>query len=198
MGVYTGWQDDLLGSASLPKTQHNRDFLNAWHDAATSDCKLNPIDLTEPIKDTGSNAKAHSHNCQAITLPRGLVHFQSYDDRIWTRTAFAAQITSGDYPHLRAALEYGNPYDTRKFDLAAVDKIAADLGEWGSDGFGNDYINLMFAGGTQPTLKAPQALKGWADMQKQINHRLPNTLNESARIRRHALRQLDRARKVRL
>ena len=65
----------------------------------------------------------------------------------------------------------------------------------------NGDIIFDYAGKVEnpaPTLKAPQALKGWKDMQRSINHTMPSSLQASARSRNAALRQLARARKVRL
>ena len=47
------------------------------------------------------------------------------------------------------------------------------------------------------TLKAPQAQRGWKDMQRSVNRKMPNALHQSQRLRKTALRQLSRARKVR-
>lgn len=183
MSVYSGWQHDLLGAASLPDTAANRRFLNAWHANAESDCSLNPIDLTD--------RNDHSHNCKQT----GFVgrSYQRYDDRVWTRTAFYAQITSGKYPHLRAALRSGNPYTVTDY-VAVTD----DIGKWASQTFSNIYLDVMRSGGPPPTLKAPQALRGWGDIQRAVNRHLPAALHASQQHRHAALRELRRARRVRL
>lgn len=198
MGVYTGWQRDLLAVVKLPDTAANRRFLSDWHSHASSDCKLNPVDLTHVIKDAGSGGARHSQDCKAVTLPSGSAHFQAYDDRVWTRTAFAAQLTSGDYPHLRHALRTGNPYSPQRFNLTAAQAIAADLGAWGSGAFGNAYIKTMAAGGPIPQVKAARLHKGYADLQRSVNHRFPQALRRSQHSVNAGLRSIARARKVRL
>ena len=60
------------------------------------------------------------------------------------------------------------------------------------------YLDAGAVGGKPSSLKAPQALKGWKDLQRSINHTMPASLQASARSRNAALRQLARARKVRL
>lgn len=183
MSVYNGWRVDLLSAVKLPNTKPNRDFLAAWHAHAESDCDLNPIDLTAH--------NDHSKNCK----PTGFVgrSYQSYDDRVWTRTAFAAQIESGKYPHLRAALKSGNPYTFGNYV-----GVTADIGQWASQTYANVYLAVMSAGGPPPTLKAPQALQGWHGLQVAVNRRLPAAIHASQKHRHAALRQLNRARKVRI
>ena len=186
MSVYKDWQADLLSSASLPDTKPNRDFLSDWHAHADSDCDLNPIDLT--------SHNSGSKNCKPVSLPyRPNAHYQSYSSRSWSRTAFYGQITSATYPHLRAALASGDPYKVT--DWA---KVAVDIGAWGGKTFANVYEDTMSAGGPPPTLKAPQALRGWHDMQRSVNRHLPAALHASKRAHRAALRELRRASKVRL
>lgn len=185
VSVYTGWKPDLLSTDNFPETTGNLRFLTEWHANADSSCGLNPIDLT--AKNTGSS------NCKGAALPyRPNAHYQTYSDRSWTRTAFYAQITSGDYPNLRAALRAGHPYK-----VADYGAVAQDIGMWGSSTFADVYLREMESGGPPPTLAAPQALRGWADMQRSINRHLPAALHDSARLRAHAQRQLARIGKVR-
>lgn len=184
MGTYTGWKHDLLSSDGMPDTAANLRFMDDWHDNSESDCANNPVDLTRPIKSGSSNCK-----------PTGYVgrSYQRYTDRMWTRTAFAAQMKSGSYPHLRAALKSGNPYTVNNYQA-----VAEDLGRWASNAFPNVYVYDALANRPAPSLKAPQALRGWKDLQHSVNHKMPAALRASAHYRHAALRQLRKARKVKL
>jgi hypothetical protein len=183
MSVYSGWQKDLLAAVRLPDTKQNVAFLNAWHKHAESDCDLNPIDLTS--KNSGSN------HCKDT----GLIgrSFQRYDKRVWTRTAFAAQIESGRYPHLRRALESGNPYTAKDWS-----PIVDDLSNWHSGKFATYWVKLNTPAKPPKPPKATHALGGWSDLRKSINRGLPQTLAHSQRVNRATLRTLHRARKVKL
>lgn len=190
MSVYANWQADLLSAVRLPDTAHNRRFLTAWHEHAESNCDLNPIDLTHVIKDSGSGAKRHSHDCKAT----GFVgrSYQRYDDRVWTRTAFYAQITSAKYQLLLAALKSGNPYAVQ--DRGAV---ASDIGEWGSQTFANFYLNPSVT--PQPTgpVSAPlKAHHAWHGMLHSVFVAAPKELIRSAEARK-AMRHLKSRRGLR-
>lgn len=187
MGTYRGWEHDLLAVAKLPDTQQNRAFLADWHSHADSDCDLNPIDLTHRI--TGK-----SKDCKPANIPYHLsAQFQAYSDRVWTRTAFSAQLKSRHFPYILAAFRTGDPYT-----VSDVYPLAKNLGKWGSKNFANYLIDLRFQGGPPPTLKAPQALRGWSDLQRSVNRALPHALTGSQHARSAALRELRRARRVRL
>jgi len=191
VSTYRGWEKDLLDAAKLPNTSHTRKFLGDWHAASLIDCDLNPVDLTMP--------EGKSKNCKAYSGPRhGHIHYQAYAHSTDTRNAFAGQIKDSRYQHLRAALKSGNPYDTGKITADDAGLIETDLAYWGSAAFGADYANDMAAGGPAPVFKAPQALKGWSDLQRSVNRKLPGAIRSSQRSRAAALRALGRARKVRI
>lgn len=192
MTVYTGWQKDLLSVGGFPDTTANNRFLNDWHANAESDCKLNPVDLHQLVQ-------GHSVNCKPANIPNHPnAHFQSYDGSVWTRTAFGSQMDSGTYPHLHAALKSGNPYGTNYTSDPGLHQVANDLAAWGSHTFANTFITEQSQGGPPPTLKAAQALRGWKDLQRSVNHGMPAALSDSARMRKAALRKLHHMRKVRV
>lgn len=191
MSTYKGWQRDLLHAAKLPDTSHNRQFLSDWHAASLIDCALNPVDLT--------TKRRHSKDCKTYSGPRsGSIFYQAYAHSTDTRAAFAEQINSTRYNLIQKALADGNPYDTAKITTDDADLIETALAYWGSAAWGADYANIIAAGGPPPTLKAPQALKGWGRLQHAMNHELPGAIKASQHSRAAALRALDRARKVRL
>lgn len=192
MSTWRGWQADLLSAVNLPNTENNRRFLSDWHANANTNCRLNPVDLhiKEP-RLTGGAHGTESKDCAHLWVFQKSAQAQAYTDRIWARTAWYGQITSGNYKHLVAALKSGNPY-TKEL----VQGVAHDVGRWGSDKFANAYITEVFAGGPPPTLKAPQALRGWTDLQRAFNTHLPQSMHASQKARAHAHRQLRRAGKV--
>lgn len=61
-----------------------------------------------------------------------------------------------------------------------------------------NYVGKAPSAAPPPKLKAPQALRGWRDMQRSVNTHLPAALHTSKRAHRAALRELRRASKVRL
>jgi hypothetical protein len=189
--TWPGWESDLLGAASLPDTAENRAFLGEWRKHAEApDCDLNPIDLTHTYHGDRTGANVHSHNCKQ-TGTFGLA-YQRYDDRVWARSAFAAQISSGDYPHLQAALASGNPYTATDYQ-----GVNADLGKWQSFDFGFTYLNETSPVGSS-NVKAAHAHGGWRDLQRTVNHKMPAALHDSRRAVRAGMRSLHRAGKVRL
>ena len=191
MNTYKGWQRDLLAAAKLPDTSHTRQFLSDWNAAAESDCDLNPLDLTTRLD--------HSKNCRLYRGPRhGTIHYQAYAHSADTRRAFADQIAQSRYVTIRHALESGNPYDTSKITADDAATIETALAYWGSAAFGADYAQTIADGGPPPTLKAPQALKGWGDLQHSVNHKLPTAIHSSQHSRAAALRELARVHKVRI
>lgn len=182
MGTYTNWKHDLLSSDRMPDTTANLRFMGEFHTNSESDCALNPIDLTHHVTGESSNCK------QTGYVGR---YYQRYTDRIWTRTAFYAQMTSGDYPHLRAALRSGNPYTVSDY----LD-VSKDIGKWSSGPFSSVYLGEMQSGGPIPTLKAPQALAGWKDVQHSVNRGMPAALKASEHMRNAAWRHVRRAGKL--
>lgn len=189
MSTWNGWAADFLSAVGAPNTANNRRFLNSWaSNAQHPNLTNNPNDLH--LKEPGST--------NGPAGPGTGEHFQNYHTaqkvgaHTWARTAFDGQITSGDYPHLRAALRSGNPYNASN-----IYDVEGDLNKWGSYDFGAVYVADAQAG-PPVTLKAPQALRGWSDMQRSVNRHMPSALNTSQRARKRALRNLARIRKVRL
>lgn len=192
MSVYTDWQADFLAVAKLPNTKHNRDFLSAWHAHAESNCKLNPIDLTQRFRGTGSGAD-HSEDCKPANVPyHPNAHYQSYDDRVWTRTAFSVQIKEWRFRHIKAALASGNPYT-----YADWKNVVEDIGNWGSQTYANVYLNArQGVGGPAPGSTTPKGHHGYHSFQKALARNLPTKLRRSKIIRHRVLHKLGLPHKV--
>ena len=184
MTTWAGWAADFLSAASLQNTPGNRNFLTSWADNADHpNCRNNPVDLTHD--------EPNSTDCGTDTNADGL-RTQAYTSHTWARTAFNSQLHSGKYPALLAALRSGNPYNVgNPYD------VEADLNRWGSPSFGAVFVDDVRSG-PPGKIKAPQALRAWADMQKSVNRHMPAALRQSERSRKAALRNLRRIRRVKL
>lgn len=184
MSVWTGWQADLLTHAGIPSTTHNRSFLSDWHSHAETSCHDNPVDL--------SVRAGTSSNC--AELPGLLAHAQAYPTTGDAVHAFDVQIHEGAYGDLLAVMLTGNPYTATGTGLAS-EAIAA----WGSEKFAHRYFaETANAPGRGGGIVDGDALKGWSDLQRSFNKRLPAALTASQATTSRALRALGRARKVRL
>jgi len=183
VSVWTGWQSDLLDQANVPDSRLNRSFLTAWQKSQPTNCRRNPLFISH--KEPGST------NCRKSTTVN--LTAQNYDSLNAGKRAFAAQLHSGKYPHLLAALKSGDPYKLTGTDAGDV---GADLAAWGSERFAQQFVKRQ----TQPsgTLDAPQAMKGWQSIRKAVNRGMPAALGNAEHVTAASLRTLHRARKVRL
>lgn len=184
MSVWAGWQKQLLAVATLPDTQDNRDFLTDWHSHAETNCRNNPVDISRPI--------SGSTRCKGLSLVGQFA--QNYASHDQAAGQFRAQLRSGQYPHLLAALMTGHPYNVS--DKVAV-QVDQDLGHWGSVTFDNYYANQTFASGSGG-IRAPHLLKGWHDLRRSTNQHMPKSLRRSQRNINQAMRALSRGRKVKM
>jgi hypothetical protein len=186
VATWSGWQDQLLKAAGLPTSSDNETFLSDWNKSADSNCQNNPVDI--------SHATSGSTNCKKLTTTRTA---QNYAGHAGAASAFRAEIQSGNYPHLRAALASGKPYN-----VSDSHDVIGDLIVWGSEKFAFELTNNYGQPQPQPPtggqIRAPHALGGWGDMQRSVNRNLPATLKQSNRYTVRALQSLARARKVRL
>lgn len=184
MGVWSGWQADLLNRAGLPRTSFNLAFLSAWHTYDNTNCRDNPIDISRNV--SGSSA------CAA--LPNGR-QARNYTSPAQAASAFNAQLKSGQYPHLLAALRSGQPYA-----VSNPAQVAQDLGKWGSGIFQQEYVNSVQTPPPAPgsNVRAPRAHNGWRDLRKSVNRTMPHALNRAGTLTRQALRATSHGRKVKL
>lgn len=186
MAWWLGFERAFLEAIGATATSRQIEFLTDWNVKASSDCSNNPLDI--------SRANAGSMNCRKLTSSRTA---QNYTTHTQAQSAFRLQVESGNFPHLLAALRSDNPYTYK--DTAGVED---DLRKWGSGKFADYYVTQVSTGPPAPppqpppNLKAPQALRGWKDLQRSINHKMPAALKDSERYRHEALRKLVRARKV--
>ena len=187
MGSWTGWQAQLLTAANLLHTAGNGKFMGDWHAHSNTDCRNNPVDISRV---TGSSTRC-------APLPGTTRHAQNYSSHANAASAFNHELHSGNFPHLLAALESGDPYK-----VSDPNAVASDLSKWGSGVFAAVYHNEVVAaqggGGGGAGGKQTGAHSGWNDLRHSINHNLPRALAASERNTRIALRAVSRARKVRL
>src|SRR5215472_7936490 len=187
MATWNGWQEQLLTAAKLPTAESTQNFLYDWSQHATSDCRNNPVDI--------SHAATGATNCHKLTKTRTAKKYVSHAQ---AATAFSAQIHSGNFPSLLAALKTADPYQSP--DAAGV---AADFSKWGSAAMATYYTNHASTGSGSGSTGGgdgsfAHAHNGWTDLQHSINDNMPAALRASQRNTSAALRALSKARKVRL
>lgn len=183
MGTWTGWREQLLAAAGVTKSADNLTFLSDWHKYANTDCRDNPVDISLNI--SGASP------CKLTSNPQHRARNYASPDQ--AAGQFAAQLNSGTYPHLLAALQSGSPYDP-----TGSDQVGHDLGVWGSAKFGAHYAAEVNAKIGSGSITAARAHHGWSDLQHSINHNMPTSLRNAERNTRVALRSLSKGRKVRL
>lgn len=181
MATWAGWENDLLDAAQVLRSAGARQFLADWNAHASTDCRNNPVDLSEPV--SGSTDCAHA--------PGYAFAAQRYTSHGNAAHAFYVQTHRPNAQALLAALTSGKPYAVE--DPGAVVQALSD---WGSPKFAQRYANET--SNVSPTLSAPHALGGWKALRKSINRGMPDALNYSQRLNKQSLRSLARARKVRL
>lgn len=132
MATWTGWQSQLLGAAGLPTGSNNHTFLTEWSTNANRyACANNPVDISHSV--------AGSSNCGQLPSSKIAQRFGSHGA---AARAFTAQINSGDYTHLHAALKADDPYAASR-----ANGVALDLERWGSTKWQAVYVQRTGAGG---------------------------------------------------
>lgn len=184
MSAWAGWEAEFLKAAGLPTTTSNEAFLNQWNTYDNTNCRNNPVDISRNV--SGSTACAD--------LPNGR-KARNYTSHAQAASAFTAQLKSGNYPHLLAALRSGQPYAVANPSL-----VAQDLGKWGSGIFQQEYVASATVPGSGggSNLNAPRAHGGWRDLRKSVNRNMPHALNRAGSLTRQALRTAAHGRRVKL
>lgn len=183
MGVWSGWQAQLCGVATVPNNADNRGFLTDWHNRAATNCRNNPVDIHLRI--------SGSRDCRKLFNPN--TYSQNYANPDQAAGQFRAQLHSGNYPDLLDALQSGDPYGVA--DAKAV-KVSNDLVRWGSGEFAHFYGTQTF-GASGGDLNAPGLHKGWHDLRRTTNKHAPDSLHKANKSIHRALRELSKARRVR-
>jgi hypothetical protein len=184
MATWTGWEAQFLAAAQVPDTTSNVQFLDDWARHANTDCRNNPIDLSTPV--------SGSTNC--ASLPAITARAQNYTTHANAAHAFYVQTHAGYAKALLAALKSGDPYT-----VTDTGTVATDISAWGSQKFAEVYFTETAGapgrGGGGGI--APQALKGWHDVRRSVNTKMPAALQHSEKMVRRALQDLSRASRVR-
>lgn len=187
MSTWSGWVGDFLAAGRIINTPPNRNFLTAWANHANSpNCRRNPIDLHSKV--------GASTNC---AHPAGFTWWtQSYASHADSARAFANQVNSLQFGAILDTLGTGNP-----FQDPGHKQVADALRTWGSTNFADWYLAQFTSGGGGGGGGGggnTSIHKGWDDLRKSVNHKLPAALHDSQKGSAAALRQLQRARKVKL
>jgi len=182
MSGWSGWILEFLVAANLPQTDENVTFLTDWVNHETATCHNNPVDLSRPV--------GNSTNCQKLTASRTA---QNYTSHAQAASAFDLELTSGNFPNLLNALKGGTP-----LDKGPMQGVIDDLKQWGATKFAK-YLTGIYFPPPPPPPKITGFHKGWADLQRSLGkHRLGPKVRDTIRMDTAALRQLERARKVRI
>lgn len=186
MGVWTGFQQELLSAANLPTAEATQQFLYDWSQHTASDCRNNPVDV--------SRAATNATNCHKLTSARTAKNYPSHGS---VAGAFSRQIHSGAFPALLAALRTADPYQSPH-----PPAVVADLRKWGSPKFATYYANNSQAGsgagggGGGGSISTPKGHKGFNDFQKALAHSLPTHLRRSKIIRHRVLHKMGAPRRL--
>ena len=184
MSTWPGWQADLLSHSGIPNTTNNRRFLSDWHSHAETNCANNPIDLSVTDFD--------GKDC--ADLPGLIAKAQRYPTTAAGSHAFDTQIHQAAYAALLSVMMTGNPYTATGSGLASE-----ALSAWGSETFAQRYFaETANAPGRGGGIVDGDALRGWTDLQRSINKRMPAALAASQATTRRALRSLGRTHRVEL
>lgn len=185
MTVWTGWRPQLLEAAGFPDSPDNDTFLRDWHASAASDCNNNPVDIS--YRSRGAT------NCKRLTATR---RAQNYPSHGAAARAFASEVRSGTFPALAAALKSGSPYD-----VPNPKAVIGDLIVWGSAAFAFELqqnYGPPHGGGGGDGVTAPHLHKGWHDLRRSFNKNMPDALHKGQKNTERALRELSKARRVKL
>jgi len=186
MPTWSGWQNQLLNRANIIVTPPNRTFMAAWASHAPGSCKNNPVDLSTKV---GSSTRCGN-------TVAGFGRTQNYATHAQAATAFSDQMHTGWVKPLLDAMNSGNP-----FQIGDRSQVVAVLNRWGSPSFASWYANASedgTGGGGGGGGGASGIHKGWADLRKTVNHKLPSHVSASEKLTAAALRKLQHARKVKL
>lgn len=186
MGAWAGFQVEFEAAAGLPEGEVNQEFLYDWSQHAASDCRNNPIDV--------SHSAAGATNCKKLTSTRTAKNYTSHAS---AAHAFSQQIHSGNFPALLHALNSAIPYQQ-----PSPKAVASDLRKWGSPAFATYYLAHAGTGsgggqGGGGGAGQPHVHKGWHDIRRSVNTRMPKALAHVQHLTRQALRATSHGGKVR-
>ena len=180
MSTWIGWRNELLKAAGVPLTTAARDFIYQWNKHAQSDCHNNPLDISHTVR--GATA------CQRLTPTRTA---QNYTSHKQAADAFAAELHSGNFRHLAAAITATDPYK-----VADTIGVIRDIERWGSVKFAQYYGTKAPpppGPGPGPPPKGgtlPKGHHGYHDLQVALARTLPTNLRRSKIIRQRVLRKM--------
>lgn len=183
MSVWNGWQSDLLKTAGFPNSAANQQFLTAWHQHATSNCKLNPVDISKQV--SGYSVCHHLDPGRTAN---------NYPSQAAAEAAFKGQVFGSEYITLNAGF-FNNDLDVTNASASLV----AEIQTWGSADFAAYLQNqTTAASGGSAGVKSPGIHKGWSELRKSVSGSLIGAVSDSGKLTRTALRSLERARRVKL
>lgn len=127
MGVWSGWESDVLTAIGAPVTAANVAFLDAWQNAERGSAANNPLNTTQQM--SGST----SYNSAGV---------QEYGSPTQGANATAKTLTNGYYDAIVAALQSGNPLS------GDTSSMAQQLSTWGT---GPGFLQSMLGGASSVT-----------------------------------------------
>lgn len=175
MSAWPGWLADFQAGLGYPETGDNKNFLEKWATYEQTPCHRNPLIASHHVKG--------ATNCQRLN---GLNTAQNYPSRTKAINATRAQINSGAYVHLHAALESGHP-----LDYTPATGLTLDLQKWGALAYSKQVESETGAGASAFGAPAANTVMGaWSRWMRILAHKGPQAhrriLNSTARARRIA------------
>lgn len=123
MGVWSGWEGDVLRAIGAPASAANVAFLDTWQRYEGGSAAFNPLNTTQ------SEPGATDYNSVGV---------KNYPSAAVGAKATAATLENGRYDAVVSALRTGNPQPSSEME--------SEIRTWGTGGFAD-----LLAGGSKPT-----------------------------------------------
>lgn len=178
MGIWAGWETDVLTKGKWPVSIENQRFLREWQVYEESACHFNPLNTT--LAEPGSS------NCNSFTSGGVTYHVQSYPTSGVGAFATVKTLNNGNYPYIVAALKTGDP-----FTFMQPNEVAKNISKWGTPRYAAAYSleagtpSPGFTEGTPDThggtSEAPIAQKltsdhGWNSLMRGMTRTAPTNI----------------------
>ncbi len=170
MSAWDGWVADMISGLDIPAGGDNTNFLTNWATYDRTACRFNPLIASH--KEPGSTA------CKRLN---SLNTAQAYDSHADAIAGTKAQLDSGAYTHLRAALHSGDP-----IGYEPLSGVTLDLQKWGAVNWSAQVAAANNLPGLGPGASTPMhASAAWSRWMRALAHNGPDAHN---RIRRATVR----------
>jgi hypothetical protein len=186
VGAWAGWQAAVLAALGAPDNIATRKLLTDWQPYEGGTAAFNPLNTTQP------EPGATNYNSVGV---------KNYTSAAQGAQATATTLENGNYPALLAALRSGDP-----FTWPDAQGVAANITTWGTPRYAAAYLLAAGSVGGAPGAIvtppvpssgagssgpfAPSAHGGWHAINVALSRTIPHRLDQGARVRRQAERNL--------